>query len=61
MADNLDKKSNWWRIGSIPLVTCMEWAKESNTRPFTREWQAYAKKKLNSSEYAKLNPNRIKI
>lgn len=61
MAGYLDKKADWWRIGSIPLSICVEWAKECGTRPFTKEWQEYAKKKMNHSDYSKLNPNRIRI
>lgn len=61
MAQHFDKKDDYWRIGSIPLSICFEWAKECGCKPFTREWQAYAKKKLNHPDYAKLNPNRIRI
>lgn len=56
-----NKKSDWWKVGSIPLTLCFQWAKESGTRPFSKEWQKVVKKKMNSSDYAKLNPNRIKI
>ena len=61
MAELHDPKADYWRVGSIPLSICMEWAKESKTKPFTHEWQDYAKKKLNDRDYAKLNPNRIRI
>lgn len=60
-AKNFDKKSDYWKIGSIPLSICFEWSKECGAKPFTKEWQAYAKKKLNDSNYSKLNPNRIRI
>lgn len=56
-----DKKKDWWKIGNIPLIICMRWAKECGARPFSRAWQEYAKKQLNSPEYSKLNVNRIKI
>lgn len=61
MAQFHDKKADWWRIGSIPLSICFEWAKECGAKPFSKEWQAYAKKKMNHSDYSKLNPNRIRI
>lgn len=58
---NLNKKSDWWQVGSIPLAVCQKWAHESSTKVFNKEWQAYAKKQLNDSDYSKLNPNNIKI
>jgi len=61
MAEFFNKKGDWWRIGSVPLSVCMEWSKECGAKPFTREWQAYAKKKLHESENRKLNPNRIRF
>lgn len=56
-----DKKQDYWKIGSIPLTMCFAWAKECGARPFTRDWQAYAKKQMNLPEYSKLNVNRIKV
>lgn len=61
MAENLDKKADWWFIGSIPLQICVQWAQESSTKVFTKEWQAYAKKQMQLPEYRKLNPNRIRL
>lgn len=58
---NLDKKKDWWMIGSIPLATCQKWAAESGVKVFSKEWQEVAKKKVNSPEYSKLNPNRIRV
>ena len=60
-AGMLDKKQEWWFVGSIPLVICQQWATESGTTVFSKEWQEYARKQMNSSEYSKLNPNRIKM
>ena len=60
-AEFFDKKQEYWKVGNIPLTVCYEWAKESGTRPFTKAWQEYAKKKLNSADYRKLNQNKIKL
>lgn len=54
-------RNDWWFIGSIPLEVCMQWALESNTKPFTKPWQKYAKKQIQLPEYRKLNPNNIKL
>jgi len=59
--DYLDKSKDWWFVGSVPLVLCQEWATESGTNVFTKPWQEYAKKKMQSAEFQKLNPNRIKF
>lgn len=61
MADHLDKKQDWWFIGSIPMNICLQWSQECGARPFTKEWQAYAKKQVQLPEYRKLNPNNIKL
>ena len=61
MAEFHDKKADYWRIGSIPLSVCFEWSQECGYKPFTKGWQEYAKKKINHSDYAKLNPNRIRV
>ncbi len=58
---NLDKKKDWWHIGSIPLATCQKWAQESGTRVFSKEWQEIAKRNMNLPEYRKLNPNRVRV
>ena len=60
-AEFFDKKSDYWKVGTIPLSICFEWAKECGCKPFTKEWQEYAKKKMNDSNFSKLNPNRIRI
>ena len=57
----LDKRENWWKVGSIPLVMCQKWAEESGTIVWSKEWHEYAKKQLNHSDYRKLNPNKIKL
>lgn len=40
--------------GSVPMTIVHQWAIESNTRPFSKEWHEYAKKKLNSNEFRNL-------
>lgn len=60
-AQSLDKKKEWWYVGTIPDSVVMKWAMESKTKPYTREWMEYAKKQLDSSEYRKFNQNKIKI
>ena len=60
-AGQLDKKRDYWKIGTIPLSVCFKWAKECGCRPFSGEWQAYAKRQLNTPDYAYLNPNKIKL
>lgn len=61
MAGALNKKADWWFVGSIPLQICHQWAQESSTKVFTRAWQEYAKKQVQLPEYRKLNPNRIRM
>ena len=61
MAPHLDKKQDWWFVGSVPLQVCQQWAQESGTRVFTRDWQEYAKKQLQMPEYRKLNVNNIRL
>ncbi len=57
----LNRKGNWWFVGSIPLTLCQRWATESGTRVFTRAWQEYAKKQVQLPEYRMLNPNKLRI
>lgn len=61
MAEHLDKKQDWWFIGSIPLSICHQWSQECGAKPFTKEWQKYATKQVQLPEYRKLNPNNIKL
>ena len=60
-AQALDRKKNWWKIGEIPASIQLKWAAECGHPPFSKEWSEYAKKQLNSRDYAKLNVNRIKL
>lgn len=60
-AKRLDKKQDAWFIGTIPNSICIKWAQESNTRIYTKEWMEYARKQVQSSDYSKINPNRIKL
>ena len=61
LASKLNKKEDWWPIGHIKDVTILQWAKECSHKPYTKEWNEYAVKQLNKSEYSRLNPNRIKL
>lgn len=60
-AQFLDKRKDYWKIGNIPLSFCFEWAKESGTRPFTRDWQRYIQTKLQDPDFRKFNVNKIKF
>jgi hypothetical protein len=40
-------------LGSVPLLVCQIWAKESGTRIGTREFTEYAHQKLKFGDYAK--------
>ena len=61
MAGKLDKKEEYWYVGSIPDVIIMKWSHECGHKPYTKEWQEYAMKQLDSTEYRKFNQNKIKI
>lgn len=61
VAGNLDKKQDWWPIGTIPDSMIIKWSQECGAKPYSKEWHEYAMKQLNSAEYAKLNPNRVKL
>jgi hypothetical protein len=61
IAENLNKKEDWWHIGTIPDMLVLEWAKESGHKPYSKPWHVYAMKQMNKPEYSKLNPNRIKL
>jgi len=61
LAAGLNKKEDWWYIGSVPDTIILQWAHECNSRPYSKEWHKYAMKQLNSAEYRKFNPNRIKL
>ena len=43
----------WRKIGSIPLVIAEQWSSECGASIGTREFAAYAKKKLMDGEFAK--------
>jgi len=61
LAEGLNKKEEWWYIGSIPDVVIMQWAKECGHKPYSKGWTQYAMKQLNDRDYRKLNPNNIKL
>lgn len=60
-AEKLDKRGDWWFVGTIPPIIVELWANECGAKPFTREWQNYAAKQLNLPDYRKLNPNNIRL
>jgi len=41
-------------LGSVPNVIALQWARESGLRLYSTEWMQYARKKLQSGEFAKL-------
>ena len=61
LASGLNKKEEWWPIGTIPDILIVQWAKECGAKPYSKQWHVYAMKQLNSSDYSKINPNRIKL
>ena len=61
LAGTLNKKEDWWAVGSIPDSMIVKWSQECGAKPYSKEWHKYAMKQLNSREYAKFNPNRIKL
>ena len=60
-AQFLDKKKNFWKIGTIPNNIIMQWSQECGHAPYSKEWNEYAKKQLNLADYRKFNPNKIKL
>ena len=60
-AQFLDKKKSFWKIGTIPNNIVMQWSQECGHLPYSKEWQEYAKKQLNLSDYRKFNPNKIRL
>lgn len=61
LAAGLDKKKDWWYVGTIPDTIVLQWAQECGAKPYSKEWQRYAMKQMNRSEYRKLNPNKIQL
>ena len=60
-AESLNKKDDWWFVGTIPDSVVMQWSTECGAKPYSRGWRAYAAKRMNEAEYRKLNPNRIRL
>jgi hypothetical protein len=60
-AEQFNKKRSWWKIGTVPNNIVLQWSHECGHPPYSKEWQEYAKKQLNLSDYRKLNPNNIKL
>lgn len=61
LAKGLNKKEEWWPIGHIPDSIILKWSQECGAKPHTKEWQEYAIKQLNSSEYRKFNQNKVRL
>ena len=61
MAEKHDPKGERWFVSNIPNHLCLKWSQECNAKPFTKEWIEYAKKKVMDRDFAKLNPNRIRM
>jgi hypothetical protein len=53
-AKDLPKNPTMRYIGSIPLLVGQKWARECGAAIGTKEWRAYAHKKLKSGEFSKL-------
>ena len=60
-AKDFDRKKDIWFIGTIPNQICLQWAQESGTRLYSKEWVEFVKKKVQLPENLKMNPNRIKL
>lgn len=60
-AERLNKKDERWFVSNIPNHLCLKWSQECGVKPFTKEWIEYVKKKVQSAEFSKLNPNRIRL
>lgn len=61
IGEGLNKKGNLWMVGEIPLSICYKWALECGHKAFSKDWQEYARKKLNDSDYRKFNQANIKL
>ena len=60
-SEKLNKKGNFWYVGTIPNVILMRWAKECGHRMWSNEFNEYAKKQMNSGNYRAFNQNKIKL
>ena len=45
----------------VDATLILKFAQECGAKPYSKEWHKYTMKQLNSPEYRKLNPNRIKL
>jgi len=61
MGEKLNRKDERWFVSNIPNALCIRWSQECGAKPFTKEWVEYAKKKVMDRDFAKLNPNRIRL
>lgn len=57
----LDKRENWWYVGTVPDVVQIQWMNECGHPLWSPEYRQYAIEQLNKREYAKLNPNRLRL
>ena len=46
---------NFYKLGSVPRVVAMQWARECGHGVSTKEWQEYAVKQLMSGDYSALS------
>ena len=60
-AQQLDRRQSWWFIGRTPDSVHLQWQQECGHRVWSKEWMEYARSKLNSPEYRKFNPNKLRI
>lgn len=60
-SEKLDRKGNFWYVGTIPNVIMMRWAKECGHKMYSPEWNEYARKQLMSGNYRAFNQNKIKL
>jgi len=60
-AELLDKSKSWWTIGTVPNSLLLKWTQECGKPMYSKEWQQYALKQLDSAEYRKFNPNKVKL
>lgn len=49
---NVDKGRRY--VGSVPILVAQRWARECGAAIGTKEWRAYANRKLKDGEFAKL-------
>jgi hypothetical protein len=61
IGEGLNKKSNFWLVGEIPMNICYKWSVECGHKMFSKDWQEYARKQLKHPDYRKFNQANIKL